>query len=160
MRRLAYLVPLVLLFAAGPTLAQTAPSYHGWGLRAGLAESPDQIVLGVHWNLGDVFKNTRFSPNVEVGFGDDATVVAGTAALHYVFNTASTVRPYAGGGVSVGWLDFDTPHGENDSEIEVALKAIGGVEWKMRGNNAFGLELALHVGDIYDVQFMATWTFP
>jgi hypothetical protein len=159
MRMVRFLVPVILLVLAAPAWAQGAAGYRGWGLRGGVADSPDQIVLGAQWDLGDLTPDLRFVPNFEIGLGDDHTIVGGTVPVHYVFRASGAVRPYVGGGVALAWVDRDLPHGGSDSEFELAVKAIGGVEWKLANANLFGLELALHGGDIYDLQLLATLSF-
>lgn len=153
--------------AVSPSLAQGSGqgiSYQGWGLRVGAADDPDQVVGGAHWDLGEFVRHLRFQPNFEVGLGDDRTVVAGTAPVHWVFEVSNTFRPYAGGGLTAAWVDRDDPEpfpgDEDDSDFEIGVKAIGGLEWALSGGNRFGLELAVHVvDDVYNAQVMAAWTF-
>ena len=38
---------------------------------------------GVHFNLGELTKDVRFRPTVEVGFGDDQTLVQMLAEVHF-----------------------------------------------------------------------------
>ena len=69
----------MLLFAGMATkaLAQETSEirFEGWGIRAGLSSDPDQVYGGVHFNLGEFAKDVRFRPTVELGFGDDQTVL-------------------------------------------------------------------------------------
>ena len=138
----------------------------GWGPRVGLAADPDQILLGVHWDVGDLASHLRFVPNVQLGLGDDAIVLEGTAPVHYVFGkTGSGFRPYVGGGVAVAWIDVDhdddhdNHHDDDDSDVELGAKAIGGLEWGLKGGKSFFVELSLGVGDIHDFQAVAGWMF-
>ena len=129
-----------------------------WGLRVGLADDPDQVVGGALFDLGDIVENLRFQPTVELGLGDDHRILDFTAPVHYRFKVDATVTPYAGGGVALGFVEKDTPSGD-DTDFEVAFKAIGGVEWELKSGRLFALELDLVFGDLHDVAVLAGWTF-
>ena len=55
---------------AAPAQAQ------GVGVRAGASADPDQFYAGVHLETGELAARLRFRPNVEVGVGDNVTLVA------------------------------------------------------------------------------------
>ena len=135
------------------------PEYNTWGIRLGVADDPDQFVGGVHFDFGAVVDRLRFQPNFEIGLGDDTTIAAITAPLHYHFDIDSNVTPYAGGGLVFGWIDRDRPVGIDDDDFEIGLKLTGGAQWRLRGGNDFFLELNLVFGDLHDIQVMAGWTF-
>jgi opacity protein-like surface antigen len=130
----------------------------GWGVRFGLSDDPNQLVVGAQYDFGEITDNVHFEPNIEIGFGDDHTVLSGTAAVHYHFMDVEKVRPYAGGGVALAYVDIDHALG-NDSEFEIAVKAIGGVMWPLKHQRDFFLELNLNFGDIQETQLMAGWRF-
>jgi len=151
----------LVLFLSSPVLAE-GPQLVSWGPRVGLASDPDQLVGGVHWNLGKVHSKLRFVPNVQVGFGDDQTVVEGTAPVHWMFENASEAfTPYAGGGLAVAWVHRDLPAQSNadDTDVELGLKATGGMEWRLKNRTDFFVELSLVFGDIHDFQAVAGWSF-
>jgi len=165
MRRVFPLLTVLLLSVLPAAAAEMG--LRGWGLRAGLASDPDQVLLGAHWDLGDVAPHLRMVPNVQLGIGDDATVLEGTLPVHYLFGkTDAGFVPYVGGGLAVAWIDFDhddNGHGnddfEDDSDVELGAKVLGGLEWGMGSGNRFFLELNLGIGDIHDFQVVAGWTF-
>ena len=66
--------------------------WKGWGARVGLSSDPDQGYGGVHFNLGEFAKNVRFRPSVELGFGDDQTLLQVLAEVHYVFSNVPSRR--------------------------------------------------------------------
>lgn len=142
--------------AASPGLA-----WEGWGVRVGFTSGGDQIVAGAHLNLGEIRRNLRFQPDLELGAGDDTTALVGTAPLFYRFDLLSRMTPYAGGGIVLGYFDHDrdpvSPAGD-DSEFGIGARATGGLEWDRADGNFF-LELSLGFGDVHDVQFVAAWTF-
>jgi hypothetical protein len=46
------------------------------GVRAGVSGSPGQFYAGVHYESGPFIDRLRFRPNLEVGVGDNQTLVA------------------------------------------------------------------------------------
>lgn len=159
-RRLSIVVMLMLL--ATPVLAQEGGSkqsdWSGWGVRVGVADDPDQFVVGAQFDFGEIADRIHFEPNFELGVGDDHIVLAGTGALHYHFGQVEGFRPYAGGGLTLAWVDVDTPR-VDDSDFEIGFKAIGGALWRLKSNNDFFIELNIGFGDIQDVELLAGWRF-
>jgi opacity protein-like surface antigen len=102
------------------------------GIRAGLSSDPDQVYGGVHFNLGELTKDVRFRPSVEVGFGDDQTVVQMLAEVHYVFSKFQTWKPYLGGGLGLTYVNYDDGHRGDGSDTEGSLNAIGGIETELK----------------------------
>jgi opacity protein-like surface antigen len=134
--------------------------FRRWGLRVGVADDPDQVVGGAHFDLGEFVRRLRFQPDVQLGFGDDHTTLFFTAPAHYHFDTDTSFTPYAGGGIAVGFVDHDNPGpGNDESEFEVGGRVTGGLEWPMSGGRAFLVELNLGLGDVHDVAVIAGWTF-
>ena len=62
-------VASLMLFAT-PANAQT------FGVRAGASADPDQFFFGGHYETRPLMKNLTFRPNIEVGVGNDVTLVA------------------------------------------------------------------------------------
>lgn len=115
------------------------------GIRGGLGLSPDQFIIGVHLRSDAIADNLYFVPSFEGGFGDDDTMIALNADLHYAFSTKSKTAPYAGGGLTLNWFD-----GEND----FGGSLLGGI---MLGNTSAGpmfFELKLGLGDVSDAKFL------
>ncbi len=154
---------LSLFLLGSPVLAQsTEPpklEMRGWGLRVGLADDPDVVVGGVHFNLGEIAEHLRLQPSIELGIGDDHTTLFFTGALHYRFNVNTGFTPYAGGGLALGFIDRDRGRADDDTNFEIGLKATGGIEWQLSNAKAFFVELQLGIGDVHDTQVMAGWFF-
>jgi opacity protein-like surface antigen len=133
----------------------------GWGLRVGLADDPDQIVGGAHWDLGRIVENLRLQPNVELGVGDDDLTLFGSIPVHYLFQIDSDFTPYVGGGVVLGVVEHDRPEqaGGDDTEVEGGLRVIGGLQWLRKSGKPFAIEMNLGIGDIHDLQIKVAWTF-
>jgi len=156
LRHLAIAMTLIAL--AVPASAQDM-GYRGLGPRVGVTSDPDQVFAGMQFNFGEFVPHLRFQPNFEFATGDDFDIISVTAPVHYRFVVQGNVVPYVGGGLTLAWVNADLPQGQSDSEFEIAAKAIGGVEWPLRGANAFFLELNVGVGDIQDVAVVAGWMF-
>jgi opacity protein-like surface antigen len=160
------LIPIciVLLAAVVPAAAQSSSGdglgFDTWGFRLGVADDPDQIVGGLHFDMGELVDRLRLQPDVELGVGDDATTLGVSVPVHYHFDVGESFRPYLGAGVRVVFIDVDLPAGAqgDDSDTEIGLEAIGGLEWK-GSDGSFFLELTAHFNDVHDFQLMAGWSF-
>ena len=158
MKSRAWIIGLALLSLAVPTSAQQL-GYYGLGPRVGVSSNPDQIVGGMQFNLGEFVPHLRFQPNFEVGFGDDFTIISATAPVHYRFKVKANIVPYAGGGITLAYINHDLDNGNNDTDFDITAKAVGGVEWPLKSNRQFFLELNVGFGDIQDTEVLAGWMF-
>jgi hypothetical protein len=61
-----------LLVLTGATTAAA----QGAGVRAGVSGSPDQFYVGLHFETEPLFEQVHFKPNLEVGVGNNQTLVA------------------------------------------------------------------------------------
>src|SRR5262245_48974742 len=104
--------------------------YHGWGLRAGMADDVDQVVGGAHMNMGEFIPQLGFTPAIRVGAGADATTIYATAPVYWRFHTETKFTPYVGGGPTVGWVNYDGdgPGDDDESDWEAGAKLTGGME--------------------------------
>jgi hypothetical protein len=131
----------------------------GWGPRVGLATDPDQIVAGVHFDLGEFAPRVAFQPDVVLGVGDDVTSLVASAPVWYRFEGVNPrITPYAGGALAVGLFNVDKPNGD-DTKVEFGLQIGGGGEWRLKSGNRFQVELRLDLGDVWDVVAFAGWMF-
>ena len=64
------LAGLLLVTTAASAAAQSA------GVRAGVSGDPDQFFFGLHYESTELVERVHFKPNLEVGVGNDQTVVA------------------------------------------------------------------------------------
>jgi opacity protein-like surface antigen len=144
--------------AQGPSLG-----WNGWGLRLGVSTDPDQAWGGVHFELGEFARNVRLRPTIEIGVGDDATVIQGLAEVHYVFSKVQVWKPYVGGGVGLIHVnaDIDTPLGtEEVSDNELSLMGVGGVETRLKSGTRFFLEGKVGLNnDSPDLKLGAGWSW-
>jgi opacity protein-like surface antigen len=163
-------VAWLLTIAAAPGLARAdsvstrhGSAFRGLGPRVGLGSDPDQLLLGMHFDLGRIAPDVRFQPDFEIGLGDDRTILAGTFPVHYLFPVEEDIQPYAGAGLAVGLIDDDRGgryvRNNDDTDLELAFVLIGGLQWRLSRTNRFLLELNLVAGDLHDFELVAGWTF-
>jgi len=82
----------VWAFLATPAVAQSV------GIRAGASVDPDQFYFGGHVETAPLVNQLRFRPNVEIGVGDNLTLVAFNIEFAYNFPQAGGWRLFVGGG--------------------------------------------------------------
>ncbi len=140
-RLLVSTLALVVLALAVPT------ANAGVGIQTGLSLSPDDFLVGVHWKSQPLAEGLVWVPSVEAGFGD-ATMIAGNVDLHYEFKTDSKLAPYAGGGATLNWFDFD-----GGSETDFGGSLLGGIQL----NAQMFLEAKVGLGDVPDWKFLVGW---
>jgi hypothetical protein len=122
------------------------------GIRAGLSVDPDQFYFGGHLETGPLVDRLHFRPNLEVGFGDDLTLIAANMEFVYKFPSRSGWTFYAGGGPALNVFIDDAT---DDSNTEAGLNLLIGVE-QARG---LFFEFKFGVVDSPDFKFGVGWTF-
>lgn len=134
---------LVLLQTAAPTWAQEA------GVRAGVSVDPDQFYVGVHGEGGPLVEQLYFRPNVELGIGDDHTVVAVNFEFAYKLPLERPWSVYLGGGPAFNVIS------NRDTEVEGGFNIVLGLE------HSRGLFVEFKVGalDSPDLKFGIGYTF-
>lgn len=141
--------------------AQSAAVVGGFGPRVGFGVDPDQIIFGGQAIIGEIAPDLTFDPSLELGFGDDVSVISFNFDLHYHFAIQNTAwRPYAGAGMSVHLVQFDAPPGvEDDSDTDVGGSLVIGAGTPTASGNRFFAELKFGLGDTYDVRGIVGWNF-
>src|SRR5262249_23268451 len=118
--RLAFVaVAFAGLMLAGPP----ARAQQGFGGPTGVSVDPDPFYPGPHVGVGPLVSNLWFRPNLEIGFGDDVTLISINAELAYYFPTKSAWRLYVGGGPALNIYDHDS-----GSDTEGGLNFLFGVQ--------------------------------
>jgi hypothetical protein len=115
----AVAVAAATTFAAAPASAQQLEV----GARAGVSVDPDQFYFGAHAQTEPIIDRLRFRPNVEIGLGDDTTLVGFNVEFAYFFPTRSPWQLYAGGGPALNLINRN-----DDTQAEGGLNALVGVE--------------------------------
>lgn len=159
MKRVLVAAALLATLTAAPAAAQDI-GFNTWGLRAGAADDPDQIVFGVQFDFGEFVRNLRFQPNIELGAGDDTTIVSLTAPVHYRVLVEGDLTLYGGGGLTVGFIDRDEDDfdRDDDSDFDISPMLAGGLAWPV-GRNELSVELNLTGGDFSTVKLVVGWMF-
>jgi len=154
MKRLAIVLMSALVLAAS-VQAATPPL----GLRAGYTswEGLNQFHFGAHARMGDLFPNVAFTPNLEIGTGDNLTVIAVNGDLAYRVTELSSAPwgPYVGG--SLG-LIYAKPHGF-DGNADLGLSALVGTSYAMDNGHELLLEVRLGILDSPGFKATIGYTF-
>lgn len=79
-------------------------SAQGIGVRAGVSGSPDQSYAGLHYESAQLVERLRFRPNIEVGVGDNRTLVALNVEVAYTEWRTSSSPTICVNVTGAGWL--------------------------------------------------------
>jgi hypothetical protein len=109
----------VVLFSSTPALAQDA------GIRGGISVDPDQFYFGGHLETSPLVDRLYFRPNLEVGIGDDLTLIAANMEFVYKFTRSRGLNLYAGAGPALNIFMFDE---SDDAETEAGFNILVGAE--------------------------------
>ena len=157
LKKLVFACALALVPASA--LAQEVVAT-GIGPRVGFSTGPEQLVFGGHIVIGEVAPDITFDPSLEVGIGDDRTIITVNLDMHYHFRTDTRWRPSVGAGASINQINYDEDRfGNRDSDTEVDGGVILGAGVPTRSGNRFFTELKLGLGDVHDLKFMVGWNF-
>ncbi|MDH3283826.1 MAG: hypothetical protein OEQ13_03735 [Acidobacteriota bacterium] len=158
--RVALTMILLALVSVGSASAQEI-GFFGWGPRVGISADPDQLFGGVHFELGDFAENVLFRPNVEVGFGDDETVLAVNAAVHWLIpRRLQRWRPYVGGEVGLNHREIDRGGRFKDiDDTDIAINVVGGFETERGGGSRMLLEGKVGLAERPRIKLLVGWTF-
>lgn len=137
---------LLLAAVARPSFAETSA-----GLRVGLSVDPDQVLVGGQVNLDALSDHVYIVPSAEAGFGDDAFTLSFNGDVQYRFDVQGSVRPYAGGGLTLFYFNLDDGRGD-DTELGVAV--LGGLFFGGAGGNPMFVEAKAGLSDIPDWKIM------
>lgn len=150
-RRLLLSMMLIVAFAA-PAYAQTQ-----FGVRAGVSADPDQFFFGAHFETEPLLERLTFRPNVEIGIGDDLTLIA--LNIEFVYSIPLDNAPwrvYFGGGPAANIYSHDDDNGRGDDEgVEGGFNVLVGLQHRR------GLFTELKVGalDSPSVKFTVGYAF-
>jgi hypothetical protein len=150
-RRVVRRILISLAFVAACALS-FAPSAHAQsvGVRAGVSVDPDQFYFGGHLETAPLVDRLTFRPNVEIGVGDNVTLVAFNFEFAYHFASNTSWNVYAGGGPALNLLRFG-----GDTDPGGGLNLLVGVQ------HSRGLFAEFKVGtvDSPDVKFGVGYAF-
>lgn len=100
-----------IVAVASLSVVATTARAQGVGIRAGASSDPDQFYAGVHFETGELAEHLRFRPNVEVGVGDNRTLIAVNFEFTYrlppkAIRLPSMWHVYVGGGPALNIYRF------------------------------------------------------
>lgn len=151
------LLPRCLAFLFVWALAASAFAQGGAGIRAGASIDPDQFYFGGHLEAGPLVERLWFRPNVEIGIGNDRTLVAVNGEFTYWFPLRNPEwNLYVGAGPAINVIRFDQDRlGRNDTEVEGGFNILLGLAHDR------GLFTELKVGALHspEVKFGIGYTF-
>jgi hypothetical protein len=152
----------LFLLAGTPSFSQDL-GFRGWGVRGGLSDNPDQVVVGVQTDFGEFIPRLAFRPHLDLGLGDDTTVIALGVPVLYRLPIEGSFTLYGGGGLIVGLIDKDDEDGglrrdDDGNEVDISPLLAGGVEWPI-GRGDLGIELNAAGGDLPRVKLLGVWSF-
>jgi len=154
--------------ALGPAVARGDPEtdvgFRGWGPRVGLSVDPDQVHFGAHIDYGMLSRHVRLQPNVELGFGDHVDLFTLNAEAAYRFSDRWDVwSPYLGGGLGANIRRYDNDfyhnNGHDNSDTEVGVNILGGIEKGLSNGDRFFVEAKFSLNDVPDIKVTVGWTF-
>jgi hypothetical protein len=116
-----------LTFLLGLVCFSTPAAAQDPGVRGGISVDPDQFYFGGHLETKPLVDHVYFRPNVEIGFGDDLTLIGANMEFVYKFSTRKAMNLYAGGGPALNIFMFDNGN-DNDSETEAGFNFLVGAE--------------------------------
>lgn len=140
---------VALLGGTSPALAQDTRV----GVRGGASVDPDQFYFGAHIETPAIVDRVHLRPNLEIGLGDDVTLVAVNVEAVYKYPLRrSPWVAYGGGGPAINYYNFDNDRG---SDTRAGLNFVGGLEHEQ------GLFFEVKVGawDSPDLKFGVGYVF-
>jgi hypothetical protein len=134
-----------LMFFAAPANAQT------FGVRVGASADPDQFFFGGHYETKPLMKNLTFRPNIEIGVGDDVTLVAFNIEFAYWIDLDNKPwKLYVGGGPAAIVADAD-----DNTDLHGGFNLMIGAQHR---GGLFG-EFKVGLIDSPDVKFTVGYVF-
>jgi hypothetical protein len=153
---------IALALLAMLPLAASAGSFNSYGPEIGFSQSPDQLVIGGHLNWNSVAPHLDFSPGIDLGLGDNLTLVTFNGDFHYRIVTNTSWQPYIGGGMGMHFVSADNGFGgrtSSNSDLHAGGHFIAGATIPTQGKSRFFTELKLGFGDSPDLKAIAGWNF-
>ena len=152
---------LALAILAMLPAASLAGPFAAYGPHVGFSSGPDQFVVGGQLQWGDVAPSLDFVPSVDLGFGDNSTLVSINGDFRYRLDTRTQWQPYLGGGVGIHFISINNagPFGQDASDTVAGGHFIAGADVATQGRSRFFLEMKLGFSDSPDFKALAGWSF-
>jgi hypothetical protein len=135
---------LALVLIAAPAWTQTL------GARVGASVDPDQFFIGLHTETDPLVDRLRFRPNVEIGVGNDATLVAVNLEFAYHFPSRREWALYAGAGPALNIIDVNNDtRAEGGFNIMIGTEHRGGLFFEVKVGALDSPEFKIGVGYVF-----------
>jgi len=90
-----------------PIASTSAAAQVRTGVQGGMSVDPDQVYFGGHLRSAPLVDRLRFRPSVDIGIGEDITMVAFNLDFTYGFPARGPWNLYVGAGPSVNFRHND-----------------------------------------------------
>jgi hypothetical protein len=125
----------------------SSPHKAPFGIRAGYThwKEVDQFHFGGHVYLGELWPNVEFTPNIEVGLGDDVFIMTVNGDITYLF-TEFVTYPwdlYGGGSLSFNLVD----HQLADATTDLGLSGLVGMRYTFANDHRGMFEFRFGIMD-------------
>jgi hypothetical protein len=138
-------VGLTSAICISPAYAQSSV-----GVRAGASVNPDQFYVGGHIQTAPLVDRLRFRPNIELGFGDNQTLVAFNLEFVYRFPSRQQWNLYAGAGPALNYYVVS-----NSSDLRGGFNFLLGIEHR----DGLFFEMKIGAIDSPNLKFGVGYTF-
>jgi hypothetical protein len=133
---------LFCMAAATPAQAQARA-----GVQGGMSLDPDQVFFGGHIETSPLVDRLRFRPNVDIGLGDNVTLIGFNFDFTYAFTAARPWNLYAGAGPAINWFDVnDNSFTEGGFNILIGARQREGMFFEMKVGMVDSPDLKFGVG--------------
>jgi hypothetical protein len=147
---------LITLILAATAVAIPAQAQEGIGIRAGVSADPSQFYFGGHASFGPIVDKLWFRPNLEVGVGNDLTLIALNAEFAYWIPLRKNPwNVYLGGGPAANIFSFGGVR-NRDTDVRPGFNLLIGIAQRK------GLFSEIKIGaiDSPSFKFGIGYTFP
>ena len=125
----------------------STPGNSPFGVRAGYTswKSVNQGHFGAHLYLGELWPNVEFTPNVEIGLGDDVFIMTFNGDITYLF-TEFFSHPwglYGGGSLSFNLVNPQL----GDTETDLGLSGLVGTKYTFANDHVGMAEIRIGIMD-------------
>ncbi|MCH7804341.1 MAG: hypothetical protein IH937_09685 [Acidobacteria bacterium] len=122
----------------------------GAGVRVGLSIDPEQFYFGGHLDAGPIGENLWFRPNLEIGIGDDITLIGLNMEFTYWIPLQSSLwNIYFGAGPAINFFVGNDGPGRSDKGVEAGFNLLVG----LAHYDGFFTELKVGALDSPDLKF-------
>jgi hypothetical protein len=142
---------LTFAMSLAPISATSAHAQVRAGVQGGVSIDPDQVYFGGHVRTAPLIDRLRFRPSVDIGLGENITMVALNFDFTYGFPARGPWSLYVGAGPSTNIM-----HVDNGSNTGAGFNFIVGAQ--QRGGLFF--EAKIGAGDSANLKLGVGYTFP